>query len=260
MTLLETISAPGALRVVLQPIVKITELQPEIVSFECLTRGPMGTNVERPDILFEYVRRKGATAHVDLLCLAGAFEQGLAAAEGRPLSLNVHASTLAARDDFDARLVELLELHEVSPRRATIEIVEHSPDFDGPRFLRAIERLRTRGHRIALDDVGTGHSNLKMILDCRPDYLKIDRYFVQQIETDTARQAAITSLVGVAASLDADVVVEGVETPEQLVQVRRLGVGLVQGYYFARPSIPTDIDTSPGSLPPLPALLGTGIG
>jgi CheY-like chemotaxis protein len=89
--------------------------------------------------------------------------------------------------------------------------------------------------RIALDDVGVGHSNYQMIIDARPDYFKIDRQFVRASCGDPSRQAVLESVVQLASKLDAYTVAEGVETEEDLETVRRLGVDFVQGHLLGAP-------------------------
>jgi EAL domain-containing protein (putative c-di-GMP-specific phosphodiesterase class I) len=87
---------------------------------------------------------------------------------------------------------------------------------------------------LALDDIGLGHSNYKMILDCRPDYFKIDRYFVQGAGSDFYRQAVLKSVSELARPFGARVVVEGVENEEDLVAARAAGATLFQGFAFSR--------------------------
>jgi EAL domain-containing protein (putative c-di-GMP-specific phosphodiesterase class I) len=101
--------------------------------------------------------------------------------------------------------------------------------------LRTLDRIRATGLSIALDDVGHGHSNFKMIVDIRPEYLKLDRYFVEGIERDAVRQAIVECVVGLAARVGARVVLEGVGTESELATARALGVEIVQGFFFARP-------------------------
>jgi EAL domain-containing protein (putative c-di-GMP-specific phosphodiesterase class I) len=151
------------------------------------------------------------------------------------LSLNVHASTLSRDDDFPRFLVAAADSVGIAPTRITVEIVENAPPHDGPAFLRALRALRSSGTRIALDDVGLGHSNYKMIVDVRPDYFKIDRYFVHAVHTDSYRMAVLESVARLAERVGARVVAEGVETRKELASVVGLGIDLVQGFLFSPP-------------------------
>jgi EAL domain-containing protein (putative c-di-GMP-specific phosphodiesterase class I) len=112
--------------------------------------------------------------------------------------------------------------------------VEHDVPRNGAAFSEALAGLRRLGVRVALDDIGLGHSNYKMILDCRPDYFKIDRYFVQGTGSDFYRQAVLKSVSELARPFGARVVVEGVENEEDLAAARAAGATLFQGFAFSR--------------------------
>jgi len=121
--------------------------------------------------------------------------------------------------------------------RLVVEIVEHAPVWDVEAFRNVLGGLRAIGARVALDDVGLGHSNYLMILECRPDYFKIDRHFVHGAHADFYRQAVLRSVAQVAVPFGAQVVAEGVEAPEDLAAVRAAGIALAQGWLLcgARP-------------------------
>ncbi len=202
---------------------------------ECLIRGPRGTNAERPSVLFEYVRRKRAEAAVDRACVATALaDAGRLPGEPR-LSLNVHASTLGRDPGFHDFLLKRAEEARIDRRRLVVEIVEHAPPLDVPNFRRALTELRDAGIAIALDDVGLGQSNYKMILDVRPEIYKLDRYLVSGAWSDPYRQVILDSLARMVRRLEARAVAEGVEDHHELLAVEAAGIDLVQGFLFARP-------------------------
>ena len=104
-----------------------------------------------------------------------------------------------------------------------------------PDFRRALEAMREGGLTIALDDVGLGQSNYKMILDVRPDIYKLDRYLVAGAWNDPYRQVILDSLARMVRRLEAKAVAEGVEDQNELVAVEAAGIDLVQGFLLARP-------------------------
>jgi EAL domain-containing protein (putative c-di-GMP-specific phosphodiesterase class I) len=230
--LLDQILAPGGLRTVFQPIYRVAPGWRRLHGVECLTRGPRDTNGESAAVLFEYVRRKKQETAVDRACLVSA----LAAASllgGEPrLSVNVHASTLSRDDRFPAFVDEITRRYGVTPERLTLEIIEHGPALDGLSFFHALAALRDQRIRIALDDVGVGTSTLRMMLDCRPDYLKVDRYFVSGAHIDPAKRSVLEAVAHIAHGIGAQVVAEGVELAEELDVVLETGIGLVQGHIF----------------------------
>jgi EAL domain-containing protein (putative c-di-GMP-specific phosphodiesterase class I) len=232
-TLMLAILAPGGLSVRFQPILDITGPTATVHGFECLMRGPAGTNVENAEVLFDYVRKKREESLVDRTCLATALRAAQRLPGSPHLSINVHASTLGRDHGFLDFVAEAAEQRGIAVTRLTIEIVEHAPAWDGPSFARALEGLRRMGIAIALDDVGLGQSNYRMMLDCAPDYFKIDRYLVTGVSQDLRRQAVVESVAQLARRFGARVVAEGVETEDELEVVRRADVGLVQGHLFS---------------------------
>jgi EAL domain-containing protein (putative c-di-GMP-specific phosphodiesterase class I) len=106
------------------------------------------------------------------------------------------------------------------------------------QLLDAIEPLRARGARLAVDDMGAGYSGLRQITTVMPSYLKLDRSLVTGIDSDSDRAALVGALVGYSQQVGCLLVAEGVETEAELQAVRRLGVPLVQGFYLSRPGTP----------------------
>lgn len=232
--LLDRLLEPGALGVVFQPVFEAQD--PAHVEYvESLIRGPRGTSVETPDILFEYARNKNATLAVDHACIEAVLAEAPQLADGVRIGINVHASTLAQDPEFLNFLGDTAARHGIDPARLVMEIVEHVPAWDLAAFRTGVEGLRGIAARIALDDVGLGHSNFLMILECRPDYFKIDRHFVAGAHVDYYRRAVLSSVAELARSFGARVVAEGVEAPADLEAMRGLGVGLVQGWLLAPP-------------------------
>ena len=240
-THLDTILEPGSLSVVFQPIFEVGASAPQLYALECLIRGPRDTNVERPLVLFDYVRRKHAEAAVDRACV----ETALAAAGGLPfcprLSLNVHASTLGRDVGFPAFLLDRAAAAGIAAGTLVVEIVEHSPALDVPSFRKALAALREAGVAIALDDVGLGQSNYKMILDVRPDIYKLDLYLVRDAWNDPFRQVILDSLARMVRRLGARAVAEGVETTRELVAVEAAGIDLIQGFLYSQPLTDADL-------------------
>jgi EAL domain-containing protein (putative c-di-GMP-specific phosphodiesterase class I) len=96
--------------------------------------------------------------------------------------------------------------------------------------------VRRRGVRIAVDDLGAGYSNLRYIADLEPEVVKLDRGLVAGVKRSSRRHRLVTSIVELCRSQGARVVVEGIETGEELRAVLETGAQFGQGYYFAKPS------------------------
>lgn len=236
MSALAKILAPGGLRPYFQPIVEITGSKVEVHHLECLTRGPLQTNMEPANVLFEYVRLKREEIAVDRACTRAGLSDAARLAPGTRFSINIHASTLGRDPNFVGFLLETIAANKLENWQVSVEVVEHAPPWDNQTFLHALASLRQKEITVALDDVGLGQSNFKMILDVRPDYLKIDRYFIHQCHVDTNRQAVIESIQLLGSRFGAEIIAEGVESYEELEFLRKLGLTLFQGYFFGRPS------------------------
>jgi EAL domain-containing protein (putative c-di-GMP-specific phosphodiesterase class I) len=238
MNLLHASMLPGPLGTVLQTIVDTTGETPSVFAVECLTRGPRGTRLEQAVPLFEYVRRRGLETEMDCACV----RRALRAASGCAprISINVHPSTLADGSRFVRYLMQQALAAEIDPSRLIVEVGEHAPASDVAAFKAALGALREQGVAIALDDVGHGHSNYRAMLDCHPDFLKIDRYFVDGCSTDRGKLTVVRSILDLAEYFGARVVAEGVEQTADHETLQKLGIALFQGFLFSRPTAADD--------------------
>ena len=256
-TLLDRALEPGALRTLYQPIFDVSGPRPVMRAVEALTRGPAGTNVESADVLFAYARRKLAEAELDRAAITAALENaGGLAASHLDLHLNVHASTLDADPAFTDFLLDACARHRLPPLRVALEVVEQADPLPGEGFTAAVAILRRHGFTIALDDVGLGRSNFMMLYLTRASVLKADRFFVQGVHGDPLRRAVVAAVQRLAEELDAHVVAEGVERPEDLAVPREIGVREVQGYLLARPTTAAGVLEMLHAAPPPSAMIG----
>lgn len=243
-SLLAAILTPGRLSVVFQPIFDVTNSEPRMYGVEALIRGPRGTNAEKPTVLFEYVRRRHEEAATDRACFATIFAEAALLPKHLLFSVNVHASTLGRDDGFAGFVADTAQANGLSSRNIVVEIVEHAPPFDVPGFRKALKELREAGFSIALDDIGLGQSNFRMVLDVRPEVYKLDRYLVDGAYSDPYRQVLLDTLGRMVNRLGARAVAEGIEDPRDLASIHAANIHLVQGFYFSRPLTRLDLVAS----------------
>lgn len=235
-SLLETfLNHPNALSVRFQPIFQVASDMNRIDSLEGLIRGPRDTHFERADILFDYVRRKHAEAAVDRCCISTICREVVSLPPDFRINLNVHASTLGKNSEFVDFFRRQARLLSLPLDRFTLEIVEHSPSHNVPGLIASLTALRDLGVRIALDDVGLGNSNYRMILDCHPDYFKLDACFVQGVSYDPDRQAVVKSIMCLAEEMKALVVAEGAHATEDFSMLAQMGIKLFQANVLCPP-------------------------
>ncbi len=119
--------------------------------------------------------------------------------------------------------------------QVVLELTERDPIENFTETRQIIAAFQGLGVRIAIDDVGTGHSGLSYMLKLGVDIIKIDKMFVDAIGTDRNSTTIVETLVDLAHNMRMDVVAEGVENFEQVMHLRELGIRSAQGYVFAPP-------------------------
>lgn len=122
------------------------------------------------------------------------------------------------------------------PSRLVFEVTEAHAFPDLALLRRILDRYREEGARVALDDMGSGHTSLLYLSVLRPDYVKLDRGLLSGIADGDPRVALVGALIRYAHDLDVRVIAEGIETREELKIVHDLGADLAQGYFLARPA------------------------
>lgn len=223
------------IRSFVQPIFQMAQGKPTLAGVECLTRGPAGSLYEPADVLFEYVRRKRAEPDVDRRCIEVALQSCSRISPFCRISINVHATTLGRVTHFSKWLISVAVRNSVPISQITVEIVEHGRALNNRSFLDNIESMRREGIRIAMDDIGLGYSNYGILMELRPDYFKIDRYFVNGCHLDNYRRAVLASIAQLARDFGSDIVAEGVDNLRDLEVLASMGIALVQGYLFSQP-------------------------
>ncbi|MGK0714551.1 putative bifunctional diguanylate cyclase/phosphodiesterase [Leucobacter sp. W1153] len=151
------------------------------------------------------------------------------------LSVNVSERQLNPRN-FPDSVRAALARHGAPASRLKVEVTESLMHDDIERSIQVLDELRETGVQVALDDFGTGHSSLSYLVRLPVDQLKIDRSFVLPITEDSNGAAIVQAIVELAHVMQLKVVVEGVETREQFLLLRELGVDSFQGYLFGRPA------------------------
>jgi diguanylate cyclase (GGDEF)-like protein len=173
-----------------------------------------------------------------------------------PHALRSVAVNVSARQLLDPGLVDVvttaLERHGVPAEQLTVEITETAV-FGGGRALDTVNALSKLGVSIALDDFGTGHSSLGLLRTCPVDVIKVDKSFVDGLNGTPQQEAIAIALTGIAETMGLRTVAEGVETAEQAQRLFELGYRQAQGFHFARPLPPAEIDALLGHAHPIAA-------
>ncbi len=219
--------ALGVLWLAFQPIVSSSRRA--IVGWEALVRSDEPT-LATPDRLLAAAEALARLHDVGRAVRAAAARAVERLPEGAYLAVNLHPDDLR-----DPELVDPgAPLSRVAPR-VVLEITERASIDRLGGVEERVARLRHLGYRIAIDDVGAGYAGLGTVTRVVPDVLKVDRSIVHELHRSATKAKVIQSLSALCADLGVQMVVEGVETIEEMVAARDLGCDLMQGYLFARP-------------------------
>jgi EAL domain-containing protein (putative c-di-GMP-specific phosphodiesterase class I) len=211
--------------VVYQPIWDIGSKQ--AIGFECLSRFSALPS-RPPNEWFDEAAEIGLGTALELAAIAVAVAALGSFPDHLHLAMNASAETVMSREFADV-------MNALPPERIVIEITEHANVDDYEDLLRALQPLRQRGFRLAIDDAGAGYSSLRHILNLRPDYIKLDMDLIRHIDIDPARRALAAALITFAADTGSTIIAEGVETASELATLQSLGVRQAQGYFLGRP-------------------------
>jgi diguanylate cyclase (GGDEF)-like protein/PAS domain S-box-containing protein len=222
-----------------QPIIAIeTGL---IAGFEALTRwGRPTPGMVGPAEFIPIAESTGMILHIGQLALVqscrrmAAWQERFGDAAPQSISVNVSSRQFSAVD-FAGEIEATLDMTGLSPASLKLEITETAflDDLDAAREM--VDRLRHMGVGCSLDDFGTGYSSLSYLHQLMVDTLKVDRTFVSRIGRAKRGAQMLQAIVSLGHSLGMQVVAEGVETREQLAQLRTLGCEYAQGFYFSMP-------------------------
>ena len=155
---------------------------------------------------------------------------------GLALNLAVNISSEDIGDSrFDSRVASLLSRHQLPPSLLTLELTETGFIEDPRRALLMLDALAALGVSLSIDDFGTGYSSLSHLARMPVDEMKIDRSFIQSLESDPEFATVVRSAIDMGHGLGLKVVAEGIESAAAAKRLREFGCDISQGYYHAKP-------------------------
>ncbi|MBA3015397.1 MAG: EAL domain-containing protein [Proteobacteria bacterium] len=150
------------------------------------------------------------------------------------ISINVSARQFSQHNFLDF-LISVIDSTNIDTHFLELELTESSLMNDPHLVTETLDQFKAKGLSLAIDDFGTGYSSLSYLSRFPIDRLKIDRSFIRELITNTTDQAIVEAIFAMADKLEIEVVVEGVETADQVAFLQPLGCHYIQGYYFHRP-------------------------
>jgi diguanylate cyclase (GGDEF)-like protein len=241
---LKRIIREGEITSVFQPIVSLRD--GSVLGYEALSRGPAGTEMECPDMLFSVAEEVHEIWELERLCRTRALSAFTHAHVDSLLFLNVNPNVIEDAKFQKGFTRDYLGQFGIGPDRVVFEITERTAAVNMVEFKEVIRYYIRQQYKIAIDDAGAGYSGLNLITDLNPQYLKLDMQLIRGIDHDTVKQALVKSLQEFAKVTGTYLIAEGIETREELEKLIHIGVHYGQGYYIKRPDpslmgVPEDV-------------------
>ena len=221
---------------VFQPLFLLENHQP--TGYEALLRNREGLS---PESVFHQTRLEDRLYELDTFSAKTAIltfaEQTRGIDDSSLLFVNLFPSTIL-HPDFPQFLRQTIEMSAISSNRIVLEINEAKEEemmWEMENLETSLQQLREEGFRYALDDVGKGAASLTKIIQCEPDYLKLDRFFSSGLSVSSKKQQLVSLFVQYCRDRS-QLVLEGIENKEDLEMAKSLGVPLGQGFLLGMPS------------------------
>ena len=229
-----------------QPKFNITGDKPVLCSAEALVRWiHPELGFVRPDLFIPLFEENGLVTKLDRYVWEESAKQiarwkkelGMTI----PVSVNVSRVDIAAPDMTDF-ITKIVKENGLEAKDYMLEITESAYTEDSKHIIEVVENLRSLGHKIEMDDFGSGYSSLNMLTSMPIDALKMDKAFIRNIKPGNKEMALVTLVLKIAQTLGVPVIAEGVETEEECKLLRDAGCDIIQGYYFSKPLPPEEFE------------------
>jgi EAL domain-containing protein (putative c-di-GMP-specific phosphodiesterase class I) len=213
-----------------QPIVDVRNR--EIISYEALVRGPKG---EPSASVFAQVP-KCSYSRFDEICRRKAIY--LASRLKIPNRLNLNLSVPGIYEvDMNITATFHASIQSGIPvKNIVFEVLETENLTDQRHLLKYLRIIQDFGFKTAIDDFGVGYSGLRLLVEYQPNYIKLDRELISNIDQDFVKQSIFSGIRQICKPLAIDIIAEGVETANEYHWLLKAGVNIFQGYYFAKPA------------------------
>ncbi len=207
----------------------------QVFGHEALIRGPEDSPLHMPVDLFSMAESLNRSRDLEMLCRKLSLEAFARNTTQAKLFLNVSPHGLLNPGHTRGTTTRFMDALGIKPSQVVIEITENLPIPDYDIIVQAVDHYRSKGFKVAIDDLGAGHSGLRAWFELKPDYIKLDLCFLKDITTNPLNQDFVRSMIRMAHDTGCQVVAEGIETPEVLHLLRDLEVDFMQGFLIGTP-------------------------
>ncbi len=225
--------AKNQIRTVFQPIISLRD--GAVFGYEALSRGPQGTEMESPGMLFEYAQKYNKLWELELLCRTKAIEAASVLKIQCKLFLNVNPSVMHDIKFKQGFTKDYLSQYSIHAEDVIFEITENEAIGNLTDFMKTIRNYKDQNYKIAIDDAGAGYSGLNLISDICPHFIKIDMNLIRDIDKDVTKQSLVRSMREFAALSNTYLIAEGIETESELLKLIEIGIDYGQGFFIQKP-------------------------
>lgn len=218
-----------------QPIIDLRGNR--IYGFEALLRNHQHIGFNHIYDIFDYAFQHKTLYGLDLLLrekLISLFVQ-IPEYQKRRILYNLDNRILEMPDFESGNTIKILQKYNLPNSSLVFEISERLPFQSYEILSKILLNYRNQGFKIAIDDFGVGYSSLQLIYSIEPDIIKLDRFFIYNINQDLRKKIFVEEIVKITHLIGGIVIAEGVETYDELLTCKNIGIDLVQGYYISKP-------------------------
>ncbi|MCX7966646.1 MAG: GGDEF domain-containing protein [Syntrophorhabdaceae bacterium] len=220
-----------------QPIVNIHN--GVCLGYEALLRKYEDVGFSSIQELFDEAYKDGCLFKFDILIRKKAIKKFLNIKHHHKFKLffNLENRIIQSHDYKSGLTLEFIKEFNISPDMLCFEISERHEFNCSSNELNLIKTYKNQTYKIAIDDFGSGYSGLQLLYNTEPDYIKIDRFFINGIESDSKKKLFVTKVVNLAHILGILVIAEGVETEKEFYLCKEINCDYIQGYFIQRPTL-----------------------
>lgn len=230
---LKQIIIEESIRTHYQPIVDLKS--GEIFAYEALSRGPEGSPMESPLMLFGVADKTNLSFELDRLCRRKALQNLSGLGKSQKVFINTFPATMHDPEFKGESLDRLLSQTGIEGSNIVFEVTERFAIENYDLFQKEQNYFSGRGFGLAVDDIGSGYGSLEAIAHLRPQYVKVDLSIVRDIHKNPVKQELLKAVTDISRKIKAKILVEGIETREELKVCRDFGCDFGQGYLLGKP-------------------------
>ncbi|MFK9094244.1 EAL domain-containing protein [Bacillus salipaludis] len=246
---LHNIMKNHAMNTFFQPILKLNS--GETIGYEVLNRPAVTNLFTDTEMFYDFIGQSNQVFLFECFCrnlslrrFIDRFKENIQQRTSL-LFINIHPNVLLDSNYHSGETLQLLSGLGIEPNQVVFELTERSAVTEFTLFEKVLSNYRSQGFRIAIDDVGSGYNSLKTLIYLKPEFIKLDKSLIQNIDQNIEQQQLVKLIIEYAKQSSTEIIAEGIERMEELDYIREQGVHYGQGYALGKPNE----EVIPGRIP-----------